>query len=196
MKKSLMSLLVVGALAALAGCGDDDGGEVREVGGEGSESASASGSGSGSGSASGSGSGSGSGRAMAAECVPVGDPETADTTIAVTLDEWTITPAETTAPAGAVLFATENIGEENHELVIAEGTDLPTAEDGSVDESQLPDGALIGEIEAYPAGETCDGVFELAAGTYTLFCNIVEEEEDGTVESHVEKGMVTTFTVE
>ena len=42
---------------------------------------------------------------------------------------------------------------------------------------------------------TPDGVFELPAAEYVLVCNITEVEEDGTVESHLEKGMLTTFTV-
>jgi hypothetical protein len=192
-KKLLIALAIPAILGGLAGCGDDDGGEVRDLGGESS--------GSGSGSASGSeASGSGSeteehASGSEAACVPVGDPASADETVEVTLDDFSIEPAATSAAAGNIHFATENVGEHTHELVIAEGEDLATADDGSVDEAQLPDGALIGEIEGYPAGETCDGVFELEAGTYTLFCNIVEEE-DGTIEAHVAEGMITTFTVE
>ena len=53
-----------------------------------------------------------------------------------------------------------------------------------------------GEIEPFPGGETCEGGFELEAGSYILFCNIVETEEDGTVESHFEEGMVTTVAAE
>ena len=44
-----------------------------------------------------------------------------------------------------------------------------------------------------------DGVtttLDLEAGDYVLLCNIVEEEEDGEVESHFAEGMHTTFTVE
>lgn len=188
MKKVLtLTMLVALAPAALMACGDDDGSGTRD-----DATGSASGA---SGSGSGSGSASGSATASDVACVPVGDPDSADSTLEVSLDEWTVKPAETEVAAGAVNFATENIGEEPHELVVVKGEDLPTAEDGSADEEQLPDGALLGEIEKYPAGETCDGVFELEAGTYTLFCNVVEEEEDGTIEAHVEKGMVTTITV-
>ena len=62
-------------------------------------------------------------------------------------------------------------------------------------EDELEEGAFIGEIEAFPAGETCEGTFELPeAGDYILFCNIVETLEDGSVESHFEEGMVTTVT--
>jgi hypothetical protein len=72
---------------------------------------------------------------------------------------------------------------------------LPLDDDGALDEAGLPDGALIGEIEPFPAGESCDGVFDLPAAEYVLVCNITEVESDGTVESHLEQGMLTTFTV-
>src|SRR5262245_41980625 len=105
-------MLAVLAPAALVACGDDDGSGVR-----GAATSSASGA-SGSGSASGSAGGSASGSEAAAECEPVGDPDTADTTVDVSLDEWTVKPAETEIAAGAVLFHTENLGEEPHELVV------------------------------------------------------------------------------
>ena len=181
MRKKLLAFLMVAPLIVVA-CGDDDGSDVRNVG-ESSESGSASGSGSGSGSA--------------VACEPVGDPSTADSTVGVTLDEWSVAPDSDGVAAGAINFAADNVGEDAHELVIVEGSDpdaLPLADDGSVDEGALPDGAFIGEIEVFPPGETCDGVFELAAGDYVLFCNIVEVE-DGEVENHFELGMRTVFTV-
>jgi hypothetical protein len=115
------------------------------------------------------------------------------------LDEWVIETGDPNAPAGAVGFAAENIGEEPHELVVLAGVEpdaLPLDDDGALDEDALPSGALIGEIEPFPAGEPCDGVFDLDPGEYTLICNITEEEPDGTIESHLEEGMLTTFTVE
>lgn len=87
-----------------------------------------------------------------------------------------------------------NEGEHPHELVIVRGAnaDLPVV-DGVVDEASVPEGDFIGEIEPF-TGE-CAGTFELTAGTYSLFCAIVEEEEDGTVENHYELGMVTEVDV-
>jgi hypothetical protein len=130
--------------------------------------------------------------------VPVGDISQADTTVNVTLDEWVIEVDEPNAPAGAIGFVAENIGEDPHEFVVVSGvnpTDLPLDDDGGLDEKKLPDGALIGEVEPFPSGETCDGVFDLAPGEYTLVCNITEVEPDGATESHLHEGMVTTFTV-
>jgi hypothetical protein len=184
MKRTLIVLVACACAAVLAACGDDDGGSVRETGSV-------------SGSGSGSGPGSGSGSAVAAECETVGNADDADTTVAVVLDEFTITVDADEAPAGSIHFAVKNEGEEPHELVVIQGVapaDLPLDDNGALDEAGLPDGALIGEVEPFPGGDTCDGTFDLAAGDYTLVCNITEEEE-GEMESHLHEGMVTSFTV-
>jgi hypothetical protein len=183
----LLALLFVAGLV-LAACGDDDGADVRSEG-EGSASASASGSASGSGSATGSGG--------EAECTAVGDPSTSDADVAVTLDEFEITVDPAEVQAGTITFLAENVGDEPHELVIVEGSDpagLPTDDDGAVPEDDISD-AFVGEVEPFAAGTSCDGTFELAAGDYILFCNIVEEEDGETV-SHFAEGMVTPLTVD
>lgn len=43
-------------------------------------------------------------------------------------------------------------------------------------------------------GETQSATFDLVAGTYVLFCNIYEEEEEQ--EAHYAEGMRVAFTVE
>jgi hypothetical protein len=200
--RAALALTAAFALAlGVAACGDDDdGADVRSSGpgaSGGSGSASGSGSGSASAPASGSGSGSASASGVATECQAIDGADgvaDADTTVAVTLDEFSIVADPGTAPAGAVGFISENAGTEDHELVIARGapSDI-TVVDGAPDEAALGD-ALVGEIEAFAAGQTCEGTFELTAGDYVLFCALVEEE-GGTVVSHYEEGMVTTFTV-
>jgi hypothetical protein len=188
-RMTLAALAVLGLVATA--CSDDDGAEVRDIGGSGSASGSASAS------ASGSASGPASGSVIA-ECKPVGDIQSADTRVSVLLDEWVVDVGVPSAPAGRIGFVNENVGEEPHELVVVRGvgpTELPLDSDGALDETALPDGALVGEVEPFPPGETCDGVFELEADEYTLLCNIVETEESGEVESHLAEGMVTTFTV-
>jgi hypothetical protein len=127
-------------------------------------------------------------------CEPVGS---GGTELAVVLDEFSVVPASATAAPGAVRFVADNQGEEPHELVVvraASAADL-TVEDGQVVEDALAEGDFLGEIEAFPAGETCEGTFELTAGSYVLFCNLVEEE-DGALESHFEEGMQTTLLVQ
>lgn len=205
--RTLLGVAAVAALSLGACSNDDDGADVRASGpgaedcASGSASAAASGSEASASGASGSEcatSGSASGSEVAAECEAVDGTAgvaDADTTVAATLDEFSITVDPATAPAGAIGFVTENAGEEPHELVIARGVpaDIQVV-DGAPDEEALGD-AVIGEIEAFPAGETCEGTYELTAGDYVLFCALVEELEDGTIESHYEEGMVTTFTV-
>jgi hypothetical protein len=195
----LIAGVLVGALA-FAACGGDDGGGVREIGGASGSGTASGGSGSGSGGSGsgsgGSGSGSGTNEEAAPECRPFGDMSTATSTVNVTFNEWVIALDVNTAPAGKVAFVAKNEGKEPHELVVLHGpaTNLPTDEDGALDESKLAGGTLVGEIEPFPAGETCDGTFELTPGDYTLVCNVVEDEK-GKHESHLKEGMVTAFTV-
>jgi hypothetical protein len=177
--------LAIGLALLLAGCGSDDGSGVRN-----GQAASASGGGS----ASGSGTASG----QAAACKPVGDAGSSEATIAVELKEWSVLPARADVPAGTVTFDANNTGAEAHELVVVRADDpaaLPLAADGTVDEDKLPEGAFVGEIEPFPAKQHCTGTFQLAAGRYALFCNILETEADGTKENHYANGMRTRFEV-
>jgi hypothetical protein len=180
-----MTGLAIGLALLLAGCGSDDGSGVRN-----GQAASASGGGS----ASGSGTASG----QAAACKPVGDAGSSEATIAVELKEWSVLPARADVPAGTVTFDANNTGAEAHELVVVRADDparLPLAADGTVDEDKLPEGAFVGEIEPFPAKQHCTGTFQLAAGRYALFCNILETEADGTKENHYANGMRTRFEV-
>jgi hypothetical protein len=184
-----MAGLAIGLALLLAGCGSDDGSGVRN-----GQAASGSGSASGSGAASGSGTASG----QAAACKPVGDADSSQATIAVELKEWSVLPARADVPAGTVTFDANNTGAEAHELVVVRADDpaaLPLAADGTVDEDKLPEGAFVGEIEPFPAKQRCTGTFQLAAGRYALFCNILETEADGTKENHYANGMRTRFEV-
>jgi hypothetical protein len=185
---------LAGAGAALllvllaAGCGSDDGAGVRTVD-SGAQSASGAGSGSGTG---------GGSASAAVACKPVGDAATADTKVAVELAEWSVTPKQASVKAGTVTFEAANVGADAHELVVVRADNpatLPQSSDGIVDEAKLPAGALIGEIEAFPAKQSCQGTFTLAAGRYALFCNILETEADGTKENHYANGMRTGFEV-
>ena len=164
--------LGIGLALLLAGCGSDDGTGVRNV--DGTQAASG----------------------QAAACKPVGDAASADATIAVELKEWTVLPARADVPAGTVTFEARNTGQDAHELVVVRAADpasLPLAADGTVDEEKLPEGAFVGEIEAFASGQSCTGTFELPAGSYALFCNLLETEADGSKENHYANGMRTRF---
>jgi hypothetical protein len=120
-------------------------------------------------------------------------------TLDVTLQEFSVLPAEDSVSAGEVTFDVTNEGPNDpHELVVIR-TDLasdalPTTAEGGVDEEG--EGIeVIGEIEEFPPGESRSGSFDLDAGSYVLICNVVEEE-DGEVEAHYQQGMRTPLAVE
>ncbi|MGH9037959.1 MAG: hypothetical protein ACRD0O_19550 [Acidimicrobiia bacterium] len=138
------------------------------------------------------------GTGSAAACEIEGGVSTRGTEVIVSLSEWKITPNVTQVKAGIVSLLAENTGQEDHELVVVKGDSadaLPKDATGAMDEAKLPEGALIGEIEPFAAGQLCRGNFALPAGSYVLLCNIAEKEADGTTESHFAEGMHTTFTV-
>jgi iron uptake system component EfeO len=119
------------------------------------------------------------------------------TTVAVTLQEFAVLPAASTAPAGSITFDVTNTGPDDvHEFVIFK-TDLdpgalPTLPDGSVDEAG--EGVeLIDEIEDIAVGDAPSLTVDLDAGSYALICNIYDESEQ---EAHYQEGMFTGFTVE
>jgi uncharacterized cupredoxin-like copper-binding protein len=117
-------------------------------------------------------------------------------TVAVTLQEFSVTTDPTSIGAGEVTFDAANKGpDDTHEFVVFKTdlgpTELPTLEDGSVDEEG--EGIeLIGEIEDVEVGTTKSVTLDLEAGNYVLICNIYDEDEQ---ESHYQEGMRTTFTV-
>lgn len=134
-----------------------------------------------------------------AGCTTTGEsPAGADgaTTVAVTLQEWSVLPASDSAPAGNITFEVTNDGPEDiHEFVILKTDldpgELPTDENGAVTEEG--EGIeVIDEIEDIPVGETQELTTTLEAGGYVLLCNIWDEEEG---EAHYTMGMRTAFSV-
>lgn len=162
MRRSLLALLAL--LLVTAACGDDDG--------AGTTSASASASGVG----------------VSEDCEIVDGVEgDAGSEVHVTLDEYSVDIEEDGADAGIVKIEATNAGDQAHEVVILEGPmSAVESGEGGVDES-----GLVGEIEAFDSGKECQGSFELAAGTYTLLCAIVEESG----RSHYDEGMVAELEV-
>ena len=117
----------------------------------------------------------------------------------ITLSEFAVVTDPSSASAGEVTFNIENGGAETHEFVVIQTdlgiTELPTEEDGSV--SEEGEGmTVVDEVEDLPSGETAELVVDLDAGSYVFICNILEEEDDGSFESHYQEGMRTAFTVE
>ncbi len=184
--------IVVPLLVVLGACGGGDEATVEDIGATGSATHGGTATGAGTGSATHGGT-----VTRTAACEPVGDPASATSTLAVTLDEWSVQTAQPRVPAGGITFNVENVGAEPHELVIVRAAgpgSLPVDEEGAVDEQKLPPGALIGEIEAFPAGTNCQGTFELPPGEYVLLCNVVDRHE-GEHHVHFRLGMHTQLTV-
>jgi hypothetical protein len=126
------------------------------------------------------------------------DDDAGGDTIDVVVSEWAI-EAPATATAGMVTINASNEGGETHEIVVVRADSsggFVQDETGKVDEEGFAEGDFIGEITEFEAGTSSSGTFELTPGTYILFCNIVEEEADGTFESHFVEGMQTTLVVE
>lgn len=189
-RRAGVATLAMGLVAFGVACDGEDrpGVEVIDEGGTGTSS------GTGTGTATGTGSGSATGTGEIPDGVVEPKPDGA-AQVDVTLDEWSVTPADDGAPAGEIYFLASNIGDDPHELVVVKSDldpgELPV-EDGAVVEDELD---FRGEIEGFAPATEASGVFDLEAGRYVLFCTIVEEE-DGALESHYELGMHTEFTVE
>lgn len=121
----------------------------------------------------------------------------ATSSVSVTEREWEVAPDPTSADAGEVTFSVSNEGTEIHEFVVVKtdlaSGDLPTVEDGSVDEEG--EGIEpVDEIEDIAAGSSQELKVDLESGHYVVLCNIVEKE-NGETEPHYAKGMRTDFTV-
>lgn len=193
-RKAFMAL-VLPLLLTLTACGGGDEGTVRNIG-EQTGSATHGGTATGARTDSVTHGGTVTGAAV---CKPVGDPATATSTLDVTLDEWSVQPAQPRVAAGRVTFTADNVGEMPHELVIVRFAGdpgaLPVDEEGAVDEQKLPPDALVGEIEAFPPGMTCQGTFDLPPGEYVLLCNIVDRQ-GGELHVHYQLGMRTKLTAD
>jgi len=143
--------------------------------------------------ASSSGAASGSGVTAAEQpCTPVGqDLESQAATVDVELTNYAFDPADISADAGVITFATTNTGSEAHELAfLPGGGEVPFTDEGVPDEDALAEAGAF-ELEAYGPGQSCNATYDLQPGTYTMFC--IVEAADG--ETHYEKGMEGTLTV-
>ncbi|MEO8476362.1 MAG: hypothetical protein ABI572_04825 [Actinomycetota bacterium] len=118
-------------------------------------------------------------------------------TVAITLQEFAVSAAPATAPAGSVTFDVTNNGpKDTHEFVVFKTdlgpTELPVDDKGAV----VEDGAgveHIDEIEDITVGSTKTLTLDLAAGNYVLICNIYEKSDQT---AHYSEGMRIGFTVE
>jgi hypothetical protein len=101
--------------------------------------------------------------------------------------------------AGEVTFNIENTGPEHaHEFVVIktdlDAASLPTADDGSVDET-ASGVEVVDEVEEIEVGGSETLNAELAPGHYALICNVVAESEGETL-VHYDLGMHMDFSVD
>jgi hypothetical protein len=119
--------------------------------------------------------------------------------VSVVLTDGDVVLDPTSVDAGSVEIVARNVGGDLHDLVIVRGDDpaaLPVNEDGAVIEDDLPEDDFIGKIAVVEAGTEESVSFDLDAGSYIVFCNIVVPTAVPPLPiSHFQDGMVSTFTV-
>jgi len=119
------------------------------------------------------------------------------TTVDVALQEFSVTPAQDSAPAGSITFDVTNTGpNEVHEFVVLK-TDvaaeaLPTDENGAAQE-EAEGIEPVDEIEDIAVGDSTSLTVDLEPGSYVFVCNIWDPEQQ---EAHYRLGMRTAFTVD
>ncbi len=104
--------------------------------------------------------------------------------VAVSVKEFSLVSATSTAPAGTLTFSITNNGTIVHEFVVLK-TDAPAA-GVPVENGQASEEGDLGEAEDIAPGTTKALTLNLAAGHYVLACNIP---------GHYQAGMHTDFTV-
>jgi hypothetical protein len=122
----------------------------------------------------------------------------------VTLQEFSITAHPGLVQAGKVTLVVDNVGSITHELVLIRAASvaaLPRVTKaggeravGAIDEEAIPERDKMGETGDVPARTSVTKTFNLAAGTYVMFCNI-DNKTGSTVRNHFKSGMVTTLIV-
>lgn len=115
----------------------------------------------------------------------------ATSAVAVSLVEWEVI-APTEIPAGPTTFEVSNDGDFRHHFGIARGTsyeELPQLPSGAIDEEAL--GAdFLGRTENIDFEGAATIEFDLAPGSYVLFCNIIAGPT-----SHAARGQTLSITV-
>jgi uncharacterized cupredoxin-like copper-binding protein len=106
--------------------------------------------------------------------------------IAVTLKDFAIAPAATTAPSGAVAFDITNDGPSVHEFEVLATDTAPASLPVDSGVVQTQDSEIVDEVENIVPGTSTGLRVDLAPGSYVIICN---------VPGHYEAGMHTGFTV-
>jgi uncharacterized cupredoxin-like copper-binding protein len=112
--------------------------------------------------------------------------------VAVTLNQWVVTPSATTIASGLVTFTVKNDGTIPHEFVVLQ-TDTPAGDFPIKSFEGVPErfnedtaGTNVGETGDMDVGTTKSLTIDLAPGHYAVVCNLP---------GHYGQGMHTDFTV-
>lgn len=109
-------------------------------------------------------------------------------TVDVTVQDFSVTIAQPSAPAGEITFSITNDGPTVHELVVLQtddpAGDLPVSDGKAAEEGHGI--THMGEVEDIADGATETLALELDPGNYVLMCNLP---------GHYEAGMFAAFTV-
>jgi uncharacterized cupredoxin-like copper-binding protein len=112
-----------------------------------------------------------------------GDSSEVDSSVAVTLTEYLVTPDKPSVATGKIRFTATNASkDEVHELAV-----LKAKTDGTFEN--------MGEVEDIDPEKGGSVVLDLEPGAYQLACLITIGEEGSTVD-HYKQGMHTEFTVQ
>jgi uncharacterized cupredoxin-like copper-binding protein len=116
-------------------------------------------------------------------------PAAEGVTVNVEAGEYYFTPNPASAPVGDITFTSNNVGAEEHELIVYLSDEDPDSLPVEGDLAVLEEDAELGEIEPedLQPGATGSMTLTLEAGNYILLCNI---------EGHYGQGMYAGFTVE
>ena len=119
------------------------------------------------------------------------DPEGGDTGasgdgIAVTLKDFAIAPAVSTAPSGKVSFDITNDGPSVHEFEVLATDTAPDALPVDSGVAQTQESEIVDDVENIAPGTTTGLSVDLDPGSYVIICNVVD---------HYEAGMHVGFTV-
>jgi uncharacterized cupredoxin-like copper-binding protein len=110
-------------------------------------------------------------------------PKATTATVTGTVNEWSVSISPATVPAGKVTFKVTNAGKLPHEFVILRTTQS-AAKLGTG--KRISESGHVGEIGGLAPGATKSVTVSLAAGHYSVICNLP---------SHYKMGMRADLTV-
>jgi uncharacterized cupredoxin-like copper-binding protein len=115
-----------------------------------------------------------------------GDTGASGDGIAVTLKDFAIAPAVTTAPTGKVSFDITNDGPSVHEFEVLATDAEPDALPVDSGVAQTQESEIVDEVENIAPGTSAELSVDLDPGSYVIICNIA---------GHYGAGMHVGFTV-